>query len=352
LVGGYNGVSGSSETLPDPAGFGALRFTNGCVPDSNNACGSGGKSQNGAIISQNAFSTSQGLDITFKTVTYRGDSGGNGAGCPSGSTSSNGQCITNQTATPTVSCPSGYTLNGTGTSCKKGSSTTAPTYTCPVGYTKAGSGSGTTCTETTVVEQNPHQNDGADGMSFFLMDGSVDMTNSAIDHIGSWGGSLGYSCSNINSDWHGMVGAYLGLGIDEYGNFLNGTTNTLGFTNPQALGDNTASGGGQWANRIGLRGQGNIDWYWLNATYPTLYPSSWATTPSNQCSATDSSGKCIAYYPESWEAVKYTCRDGYLADYNNNALTYNGTSPYTVPDYNAIPNAYTIIPNTIAKEYA
>lgn len=352
LVGGYNGVSGSSETLPDPAGFGALRFTNGCIPDSNGNCSSGGYSQNGAIISQNAFSTSQGLDITFKTVTYRGDSGGNGAGCPSGTTASSGQCITTQTATPTVSCPSGYTLNSSRTSCKNGSLSTAPTYTCPVGYTKSGSGSSTTCTETTVVEQNPHQNDGADGMSFFLMDGSVDMTNNAIDHIGSWGGSLGYTCSNVNTNFHGMVGAYLGLGIDEYGNFLNGSTNTLGVSNPQALGDNTASGGGQWANRIGLRGQGNIDWYWLNATYPDLYPSSWTTTNSSTCSARDSSGACIAYYSKAQMSVKNTCRDGYLADDNNSALSNNGTSPYTVPDYNAIPNAFTIIPNTIAKEYS
>ena len=331
LVGGYNGVSGSSETLPDPAGFGALRFTNGCVPDSNNACGSGGKSQNGAIISQNAFSTSQGLDITFKTVTYRGDSGGNGAGCPSGSSSSNGQCITTQTATPTVSCPSGYSLNSSGTSCKKGSSTTAPTYSCPVGYTKSGSGSSTTCTQTTVVEQNPHQNDGADGISFFLMDGSVDMTNNAIDHIGSWGGSLGYTCSNVNTDYHGMVGAYLGLGIDEYGNFLNGTTNTLGVSNPQALGDNTASGGGQWANRIGLRGHGSIDWYWLNYTYSNYYPSTLTTTQQRA-------------------AVQNTCKTGTLWDYSTPASPTNtGTA---VADYAAIPNAFTIIPNTIAKEYA
>jgi type IV pilus assembly protein PilY1 len=118
------------------------------------------------------------------------------------------------------------------------------------------------------------------------------------------------------------------------------------------MGDNTASGGGQYANRIGLRGEGNIDWYMLSNTYPTLYPSSWSSAASSSCKTTDSNGNCTAYYSKSQEAVKNTCYDGYLADDNNNALTYNGTSPYTIPDYNAIPNAFTVISNTIANEYA
>ena len=57
---------------------------------------------------------------------------------------------------------------------------------------------------------NPGTGDGADGMSFFLMDASV------APNFGSYGGSLGYTCSNNNPDYHGMIGAYLGLGIDEY----------------------------------------------------------------------------------------------------------------------------------------
>lgn len=376
LVGGYNGVAGGSQTLPDPVpdttgSYGALRFTNGCVDtNSNGSCSYGGHSQNGAIISANSFPTSQGLDITFKTVTYRGDSGGNGAGCPSGTTSSNGQCVTTATVTPTTgyscangytlsgsnciatvaaswngskyTCPSGYTKSGSGSStiCTKIVSATT-SYTCPSNYTLSGSGTSSTCSQTTVVEQSPHQTEGADGMSFFLVDADTStISNTSEDHIGSWGGSLGYTCSNINPDFHGMYGAYLGLGIDEYGNFLNGSANTLGVSNPQALGDNTATGGGQWANRIGLRGAGSIDWYWLSTTYPDLYPAAWAST-------TLSNGNT-----EAQMAVKYTCKNGYLSDYNNNALTYNDTSPYNVPDYGAIPSAYTIIPNVIADEYS
>jgi type IV pilus assembly protein PilY1 len=394
LVGGYNGVAGTGVTLPDPTGEGALRFTNGCIT-SGSSCGNGGHSQNGAIISANTYSTDQGLDITFKTVTYRGDSGGNGAGCPSGSSASNGECITTTTvaATPaTYACPSGYSASGSpvtaSTTCSE-TLTSSPSrsgshYVCPNGYTPTGnvsqsttcsktvttspsansytcaSGytlSGQNCSETTVVEATaPNQSDGADGMSFFLVNGSVTI-GSAVepdgtsDNVGSWGGSLGYTCSNANTDYHGMYEGYIGLGIDEYGNFLNGTQNTLGVANATVTGDNTASGGGQWANRIGLRGAGNVDWYWLNANYPTYYPASLETT-------NDSNGT-----PYWEDAVHATCQTGTLWNYSAPAApinttatsaTINGVTGPTLYDYPAIPNAFEVLPASvqIANEYA
>jgi type IV pilus assembly protein PilY1 len=180
LTGGYNG------TFPDPAGNGALRFTNGKPY---------GFSENGGIVSTSPFPTGQGVSITFKTVTYLGNSGGAGG-------------------------------------------------------------------------------DGADGISFFLMDASKLNTSTITGQaagdgngLGAWGGSLGYSCSNSNSPYNGLNGGYLGLGIDEYGNFLNGTTNTLNESGTTATGDNTASGGGYQPGRIGLRGAGSISWSALNAAY-------------------------------------------------------------------------------------
>lgn len=557
LVGGFYGTATGSTafnggTPLDPAGDGALRFTNGCIYSG--GCGTGGHSQNGLIISGNTYSTDQGLDITFKTVTYRGDSGGNGASCPSGTTLTNDECVTTSTVSPTAtyscptgytqsgsgsgttcsetlttptnatySCPSGYTASGSGasTTCSKtvttsptvtytcpggytasgsgsgttcsetvtatptvtyacpsgytgsgsgasmtcsetltasptksGSSyfcpsgysptgavsktttctkvvttspvatyscpsgytaagsgasttcsktltasptvtyscasgytqagsgsgttcsevvTTPPTasyscpsgytasgsgasmtcsktqtassivsYSCPSGYTASGSGSGTTCTATTVVESTaPNQSDGADGMSFFLMDGSQPVIFSdGTGNYGSWGGSLGYTCSNANSPYNGLVGGYIGLGIDEYGNFLNGTVNTFGVANAQHLGDNTATGGGQQANRIGLRGEGNVSWYWLNANYPNYYPSTLTTA-------------------QEYSAVQSTCKTGTLWNYSNpsspsntGATSANGGA--TLYDYTAIPGAYTVLPGTvqIANEYA
>src|SRR5450631_4278568 len=176
LVGGANG------TLPDPSGSGALRFTNGSP---------GGYHQNGAIVldPSQAFPTNKGVQVTFTTVTYRGDSGGAGG-------------------------------------------------------------------------------DGADGISFFLMDGTV------APDLGAFGGSLAYTCSNTNNDptlrpdgtqrgYDGLVGAYLGIGIDEYGNFLNGTFITgTGAAAPRP--DNTASGYGYVPGRIGMRGAGNVAWRYLN----------------------------------------------------------------------------------------
>ena len=142
-------------------------------------------------------------------------------------------------------------------------------------------------------------NQGADGMSFFLQDGAVGTTVNGLSNIGQYGGSLGYSCAQGKGD--GLNGAYLGLGIDEWGNFLNAGDNTAtGILNtnytggtygtPSAInGSNsyktnvnnapTGSGGAYYQpNRIGLRGAGNVSGYWLNQNYPNLYPSAAANS--------------------------------------------------------------------------
>jgi type IV pilus assembly protein PilY1 len=165
--------------------------------------------------------------------------------------------------------------------------------------------------------------DGADGIGFFLMDGAY----SPYD-TGAFGGSLGYTCSNANNDsntrpvdgtrrgFDGLAHGYLGLGIDEYGNFLN-------------QGDNTASGWGYVPGRIGLRGAGSIAWAQLNALDPVKYPSTLTdVSPSYQRSS----------------AVQNTCQSGFLWDYSNSSAPVQTTTP--VLDYPAVPGAYTIL-NTL-----
>jgi len=78
---------------------------------------------------------------------------------------------------------------------------------------------------------------GADGTGFFLFDGSTQNFS-----IGDVGGSLGYANGcNIT----GLSNAYVGIGLDEYGNFAN-------------PGDRCKNGGpGQVANSVTLRGSGN-----------------------------------------------------------------------------------------------
>jgi type IV pilus assembly protein PilY1 len=229
LVGGFNG------TFPDPAGNGALRFTNGYPY---------GYSENGAVIFATPFPSGQGVAVTFKTVTYLGNSGGTGG-------------------------------------------------------------------------------DGADGLSFYLMDASK--LNTAIitgtgtgdgNGIGSWGGSLAYTCSNSNTPFNGLIGGYLGLGIDEYGNFLNGTTNTLGETGTSATGDNTASGGGYQPGRIGLRGAGNIAWLTLNGAYGSnpnnsakpYYPASLSSSCAIAGGAYNAgSGSCMSCSSGTYNAGANAC---------------------------------------------
>ncbi len=216
-----------------------------------------GHFERGAIVSASTpFPTGGGVQITFKTITYLGDSGGTGG-------------------------------------------------------------------------------DGADGISFYLLDGCMPITGgrnnpdgtvgSGIDivncptnpiygtikgspppktfpAIGATGGSLAYSCSNNNSPYDGLVGAYLGLGIDEFGNFLNGASNSLREPNStgSGYGDNTATGGLYQPGRIGLRGAGSVSWQALNTAYGS------------------NNGNSSPYYPSSLNggqrtaAVQQVCETGNL----------------------------------------
>ncbi|AXE28534.1 pilus assembly protein PilY [Chromobacterium phragmitis] len=147
---GNTQIGGYSGTLPDPSGNGALRLTNSAG------------SQSGAIVYNSLFPSDSGLQATFTSYTYNGDSGGSAR-------------------------------------------------------------------------------NGADGMSFFLLTGIPSA-------VGSFGGSLGYSCSNVNSPYNGIIGGYLGLGMDEYGNFPNGGSSN----------DNTSTGPGSRPQNISLRGAGSV----------------------------------------------------------------------------------------------
>ena len=100
---------------------------------------------------------------------------------------------------------------------------------------------------------------GADGMSFFLADAAAysqqtgtSATNGSITYYqvltGDSGGSLGYDCASQKTG-NGMVGAYIGLGIDEYGNFVNSGDNGA---------SSDANSAGFSPNTVGLRGAGNI----------------------------------------------------------------------------------------------
>jgi len=152
---------------------------------------------------------------------------------------------------------------------------------------------------------------GADGISFFLADAAQPAS------VGGLGGSLGYSCSNGNSQYNGVLGGYIGVGIDEFGNFVN-------------PGDNTHTGPGSSPGTIGVRGAGVVNATQLQANYSKYYPS--APTAA-QVKATCKAGVAINY------------SSSYQTDANGNRIapvTSNGTATATtetLPDYGYLTSA-------------
>lgn len=93
--------------------------------------------------------------------------------------------------------------------------------------------------------------DGADGISFFLIDGAQSPTQP-----GALGGSLGYSSSN-NGVNPGLVGGYVGVGFDRYGNFSHpsfGTGGTNRYPNSVTVRGSQGSGY-QYVTRTAADGQ-------------------------------------------------------------------------------------------------
>src|ERR1700733_8801297 len=181
--------------------------------------------------------------------------------------------------------------------------------------------------------------------------------------------------------FNGLIGGYLGLGIDEYGNFLNGTVNTLGESGTTATGDNTASGGGYQPGRIGIRGAGNVAWATLNGAYggtsnpgnsKPYYPNSLATSCQiNGGSYNAGTGMCSGNPTDAMQAVQNTCATGTLYNYRNasnptavgatsltNSVNTGGptATPAIAPilDYTAQPSGYVVLPTgtKIANEAA
>jgi len=215
-------VGGTTGRLPDSVGSGALRLTNGAVDS-----GSGGTNQTGAVVSQFTFPNTEGLQVTWTSVSYGGNN-----------------------------------YNGTG----------------------------------------------ADGISFFLADaGKVNATypnGSNPPSVGALGGSLGYSCSNGNGTYDGVVFGYLGVGIDEFGNFANPGDNTD--TGP---GDNSTPTGPDFlAGRIAVRGYGYTSWAGLSGSYLA------DGTTANPYARYYRSGTRA-------DAIHKTCKDGYAYNYSGGTIT-------------------------------
>jgi autotransporter-associated beta strand protein len=90
---------------------------------------------------------------------------------------------------------------------------------------------------------------GADGITFFLVDGNV---TAATFDPGSYGGSMGYAQRTGDA---GMVGGYLGIALDNYGNYSSSTE-----------GRNGGLGSGLYANRVAVRGPESSNYQFIAAS--------------------------------------------------------------------------------------
>ncbi|NER34464.1 MAG: DUF11 domain-containing protein [Oscillatoria sp. SIO1A7] len=147
--------------------------------------------------------------------------------------------------------------------------------------------------------------DGADGFSFFLINGTANPTTA-----GSFGGSLGYAqCDefamgdmganrnrcvpngNFGDTLPGIAGGYVGIGFDEFGNFSNPTGGRIGGTAnvPDSIairGAGSGTTGYEYltgtANLTGVAGGGSIDAN--QTTRPTARTARITLTPDNRIS--------------------------------------------------------------------
>jgi hypothetical protein len=103
---------------------------------------------------------------------------------------------------------------------------------------------------------------GADGFSVFLVD--ADQPDSGF-RIGATGGSLGYAQKTVDPEAPGVSKGYIGIGIDEFGNYSNGSEGRSG-------GSAVLDASGKVPNGIAIRGAGDgsgaSDYPYLTGTQP------------------------------------------------------------------------------------
>ena len=89
---------------------------------------------------------------------------------------------------------------------------------------------------------------GADGIAITFSDATVSSTT------GGFGGSLGYAQNNTNS---GFGGGWLGIGLDEYGNFPNPTESRNGYPGGWIAPAPANVGAGFYKTNVSIRGSGS-----------------------------------------------------------------------------------------------
>lgn len=167
---------------------------------------------------------------------------------------------------------------------------------------------------------------GADGMTFYLLDGS------APPQIGGLGGSIGYGCTNNdyeNRGGNGVTGGYLGVGIDEYGNYISGGGEGSGSIIGQNGTKSLAIAGNQ-RGTIGLRGVGNVH---LNYLIKNFSKHGWAGSGIN--AGVDS----INGNGTAKQALLDTCSKGFVHNATTGKITNDRIANYDLLAYKVLPSS-------------
>ena len=147
---------------------------------------------------------------------------------------------------------------------------------------------------------------GADGLTLFLFGQSSNTTGTPLSlTTGPAGGSLGYAdCPSSHED--GLTNAYLGVGLDEYGNF--GLTNFCGV--PTGVGTAGINGTGRYPSYLVVRGPGGAQsGYAYETGAPVVDPGNAAETLKGT-SITDTRHVTVVVTPAGLLSVYVTFPDG------------------------------------------
>ncbi len=96
---------------------------------------------------------------------------------------------------------------------------------------------------------------GADGISFFLIRGGANPQTA-----GAFGGSLGYAQRNDPNTVPGLVGGFVGIGFDEFGNYSNQSEGRVGGNSNPTLPD------GRTPDSVAIRGSQGSNYRYLTGT--------------------------------------------------------------------------------------
>lgn len=171
-------------------------------------------------------------------------------------------------------------------------------------------------------EQAQYGGNGADGIGFFLSDGSR-----VLSRTGAAGGSMGYA---QNTSTPGVDGGYVGVGLDSWGSFVNdGESRGKGCATPSPV-------KAQVGNSVAIRGPGDGMLGYCYLTSTSKVPSGPSTLPGKLRNATGPDAAIrtvrITVSPDQYPTITVEI------DFDGGGDSFVTVAVYTMPE--AVPPTY------------